>query len=116
MGVLLAALLLQGDAWDDGFSVGLRARVSAASGEAGPGLEYGDLFHSGFGAELEASHLWRSGAAGYGFFASAGLDRFAGRTYSDDPGDALRPEPLDVAPVLGGLRLEPRPRVRDLTR
>jgi hypothetical protein len=67
-------------------------------------MDYPDLFQPGVRIGLEGSVLFPSGAARVGVIV--GLDRYSfdGRTFTDDVGDTLRPDTMELFTVLGGVR------------
>jgi len=65
---------------------------------------YQDLFGSGVGLSGEGSLLWRSGEWQLGGYVSIGWDTFPGKTDTDDFGDTLKADGMDIVTVLAGFK------------
>lgn len=89
------------------YSVGIVGRVSLPSGTVDSDLNvnYGDLFKTGLGFSVEASMLWPVGQKWrFGPYLSVGFDSFDGKKSTDDVGDTLTPDGMDITTFLIGGR------------
>jgi len=87
--------------------IGVVGRVSLPTGtvESEMSLKYDDLFKSGIGFSVEGSVLWpRNEKWRIGPYLSVGWDRFDGKSFTDDFGDTLSPDKLEILTVLAGFR------------
>ena len=95
---------------DEGDSVwatlGLYARFSAIAGEVDSDLDvdYGDIFGGGGGLQLEGAMFWKMNTWYVGAFVSIGVDSYDGEKESDDIGDTLEPDELDITTFLVGFK------------
>ena len=85
-------------------SIILSWRASDISGTVDSGLDYGDLFGSGSGFDLEGRMLWSSPGVDWilGGYLSIGQDSFNGQTDTDDFGDSLTTSDLDITTIVAG--------------
>jgi hypothetical protein len=89
------------------YTVSLQGRVSIPLGTVDPDLnvDYGDLFKTGLGLSVEASVLWPVGPKWhFGPYLSVGWDSFDGKTSTDEVGDSLTPDTMDITTFLVGGR------------
>ena len=81
-------------------------RISGIAGDLEPAMNLGyeDLFGSGWGVAMEGSILARGQGWDLGGFLSVGWDSFPGRKFTDDFGDSLKPDTMDIITVLVGFK------------
>ena len=75
-------------------------------GEVDTGLDYSDLFGSGTGFDLEGRMLWKSIGTDWllGGFLSIGRDSYDGQRDTDDFGDSLTTDDLDITTIIAGFK------------
>jgi len=85
----------------------LVGRLSAISGEIDPYIpvDYEDLFGVGIGASIEGRMMWEVEPGGWiGGYLSAGWDEFEGDRDTDDYGDSLESDGMEVTTLLAGFK------------
>jgi outer membrane autotransporter protein len=92
------------DRKDPRVSIVLHAKASSLSGEvdSGLGVDYDDLFETGFGLELEGAYLFTVGKWSIGPYLALGWETYDGDRFTDALGDTLETESLDLLSVVAG--------------
>lgn len=88
-------------------SVSLQGRYSIPLGTVDPDIpaDYGDLFKGGLGFSVEGTLLFRVAPKWrLGPYLSIGWDSYDGKSDTDDLGDTLKPDAMDLTSVLVGAR------------
>jgi hypothetical protein len=87
--------------------VSVQGRFSLLSGTVDSSIpaHYNDLFEPGLGVLVEGSLLWPVGPKWHlGPYLSIGWDSYDGKADTDDVGDTLEPDHLDMTTFLVGVR------------
>jgi len=68
-------------------------------------VRYSDLFKNALGVQVEGTLLWPVGRKWHlGPYLSVGWDSYDGKKFTDDVGDTLTPDKMDITTILVGVR------------
>ena len=91
-------------------SVSVRGSTLVGSADSDLDADYGDLFGSGIGFGIEGDVLWKVQQDRWrvGMFLSVDFDRYGGGDHTDELGDTLETDGVDITTILVGFKARNR--------